>query len=194
MLVDLQVSRSLAESNLYRLHSRLYIALPDVKTRCASSSVVQSQGSQTAYGSSTTADLSDSFEIAEIVNLSALSLSSSSFEPVAGPTDLPAELLHLITGHLWSEPKSRNWLNWFDGFEDDPPGPISASAQAAPKKNARQRFCVMRKNVLAVSSYCKSLRMVVLQESILQSVRIRAQFNDLQTITALSKEFRSCIR
>jgi hypothetical protein len=172
-----------------------FTLLPDFQTPSSSLSIHDLYDLRNSSGA-IPSDPSTSVDIGEIVNHDGLSLSSPPSGTFKGLGDLPAELLHLITSYLWSEPEEAG--NWYDRFEPSSRDELRFGAatllREARREQVEQDRRAMRRDVLVLASCCKPMRMAVLRRSILRTVTISNPVNDYAEIVSFSEDFRCSIR
>jgi hypothetical protein len=89
---------------------------------------------------------------------------------------MPDDVLHHITGFLWSEP-SEEWHEFRD--------PSVLRCRNHPER---------RNDALALSSCCKSLRRSVFQDLLVTNVMIDLSYEDLLQLESMSADLRRHVR
>lgn len=93
---------------------------------------------------------------------------------------MPAEILHLVVGHLWTR---EDHTNWYDPFDLD--------RSSYREKMNRSR---MRKDALALASCSKDLRRTIFQDGMVDEVTVKMDRQELSELAALSEDVRCCVR
>lgn len=104
----------------------------------------------------------------------------SDSSPARGLLDLPAELLHHVTGYLWIE---EHHADWYDAIEE-----------FRYQTHGHKARIQMRKDVLALSSCSKDLRRLVSRGALLKEVTVKLDGKELLELASMSEDLRCCVK